>query len=54
MVEKLDKARIQEMLNLVADPENSSIIIRSKSFESVCTLEDPYYGTKHSNEPYSD
>lgn len=33
VVEDLDKPRIQEMSNLLADPNNLSIFIRSKKFE---------------------
>jgi len=43
------------MLTLVAQPQNSIIIARSKSFESEnqCTQQDEWYGTKYSLEKYS-
>ena len=43
------------MLTLVAQPQNSIIIARSKSFESdnQCTQQDEWYGTKYSLEKYS-
>lgn len=34
VVERLDKERVQEMLELVAKAENTAVIIRSKSFEA--------------------
>ena len=39
VVEELDKPRIQEMLELVSQPEGSLVILRSKTFEATgeCT-----------------
>ena len=42
------------MLNLVAQPEGSLVILRSKTFEATgeCTKEDTYYGTKYVKSAY--
>lgn len=53
-VQELDKARITEMLDLLCDPKNLNIYIRSKSYESVCTKEDTWYKTKYLRESFNE
>lgn len=54
IIEEFDRERIQEMSNLIADPKNLNIYMRSKSFEKDCTREDKWYKTKYSRESFSE
>lgn len=53
VVDELDAKRIQEMSELICDPSKVNIYIRSKSFEKECQLEDTWYKTKYSRQPFS-
>lgn len=51
VVEQLDKPRIQQMSELLSDPSNLNIYIRSKTFTpEQCPIEDPWYFTKYGKE----
>lgn len=54
IVEDLDKQRIQEMSDLLADPKNLNIFLRSKSFEGQTDKEEYWYKTKYARESFSD
>ena len=56
VVDQLDKERIQHMSDLLFNPKNLNIYLRSKNFDvsTQCTLEDPFYNTKYGREPFSE
>ena len=53
VAEELDKPRVQQMSELIADPSNLNIFLRSKTFQDHCQLEDKWFKTKFSKEPFS-
>jgi secreted Zn-dependent insulinase-like peptidase len=53
-IDHFDKERTQEMLNLVSDPTQCNIYIRSKKFEGKTDKEAPWYSTKYSSEKFSE
>jgi insulysin len=55
VVEEFDKARIQEMSELLTNPKNTNIYLRSKTFEKqpeLCPITDPWYYTKYGKEAF--
>ena len=53
VVETFDKARTQQMSELLVQPQNLNIYLRSKTFEAtpeLCPIEDPWYFTKYGKE----
>lgn len=42
------------MSNLIADPSNLNIYLKSKKVENETNLVDPWYNTKYSKAPFSD
>jgi hypothetical protein len=54
VVDVLNKELVAEAGACIADPHQSILVIRSKTFEGQCSLEDPWYNTKYSLEPYSE
>lgn len=54
VVEEIDHKRIQQMSELLCDPSRVNIYLRSKSFEGQCDVEDAFYKTKYSREPFSE
>jgi insulysin len=55
IVEKFDPEMIQQMSNLLTDPKNVNIYIRSKSFDKpeLTPIEDKWYKTKYGKEPFN-
>ena len=53
-IQEFDKERITQLIELINDPKNLNIYIRSKSYESVSIQEDPWYKTKYLREPFND
>jgi secreted Zn-dependent insulinase-like peptidase len=54
VADDFNKDRIQEMQTLIADPKNSQIYLRSKSFDdSILTIDQYWYKFKYSSEKYS-
>ena len=47
VVEELDKELVSQISKQLADPANMVVVMRSKTFEAQCTLEDPYFLTKY-------
>jgi hypothetical protein len=39
---------------MIADPSNANIYLRSKSFEADCQMEDPWFHTKFTKQPFSE
>jgi secreted Zn-dependent insulinase-like peptidase len=55
VVEQFDKPRIQIMSELLTQPQNLNIYLRSKTFsEEQCPIADPWYFTKYGKEKFSD
>lgn len=56
IVEKYDPEMIQQMSNLLTDPKNVNIYIRSKSFDTkpeLTPIEDRWYKTKYGKEHFN-
>lgn len=54
IVQELDRARTQQMSDLLADPSNVNLYLRSQSFGEACTLVEPWFTTKYSVESISE
>ena len=57
VVERFDKERTQEMSELLVNPKNLNIYLRSKTFEStpeLCPIEDNWYLTKYGKEQFNE
>ena len=51
---EFDKPRLQELIDIIADPESSLIFIRSQSFDKEVDKEDEWFKTKYSKAKYSE
>lgn len=57
VVESLDKPRVQEMSDLLVNPKNLNIYLRSKTFSeepSLTPIEDRWYKTKYGKEAFNE